>query len=153
MNTQDPSTHGEPPRDEEAAPVVSEKRRCRWCDWLGGVLLLGMIWGIFMVLTAPKCGGRVDITKIKIKNIEQGLYSYKVRVGEYPTQSEGLGVLMNPPDGLRPFLKEVPKDSCGNELLYFNPPRTGKGPFEVASMGRDGELGTDDDLSSQRAPR
>lgn len=92
---------------------------------------------------------KVNTAKIIIKNIEQGLHTYNAKVGQYPSQAEGLGALMQPPRDLKPFLKEVPKDPWGNEFRYFTPPRTGKRVFEVVSMGVDGELNTDDDLFSK----
>jgi general secretion pathway protein G len=114
------------------------------------IAILGLLASVIVVAVMNQFeNAKINTTKITVKNIEQALHTYKVQVGDYPNQGEGLKALMNPPDGLKPFLKEVPKDPWGNEFLYFSPPRKGKGPFEVVSKGVDGQEGTDDDLRSK----
>ena len=116
------------------------------------IAILGMLASVIVVAVMNNLDrAKESTTKIQIKNIEQALQQYNVAYGNYPTQSEGLRALVNPPDGGKPFLKdkEVPKDAWNNEYLYFNPGRNNGGPFEVVSKGPDGSEGTEDDIRAK----
>ncbi len=111
------------------------------------IAILGLLASVIVVAVMDQfANAKVSTTRIQIKSIEQALNQYNVQVGEFPSQGEGLRALTSPPDGLRPFMKEGTKDAWGNEFMYFNPARKGKGPFEVVSKGADGQEGTDDDI-------
>jgi general secretion pathway protein G len=80
-------------------------------------------------------------------------------MGDYPRQSQGLEVLIEPPaipgqGGVRPepFLtgRRALVDPWGRPYLYFSPGADGRA-FEVMTYGRDGRsggAGEDADLSS-----
>ena len=108
-----------------------------------GLLASAVVWGVMGSFERAKIG----TTKLKLKGLEGEMNKYKVAYGEYPSQGQGLGALMNPPDGGPSFLKEkkLPRDEWRNEFLYFNPGRSGQ-PFELMSKGPDGQEGTDDDI-------
>ena len=113
------------------------------------IAILGMLASVIVVAVVNQLDrAKISTTKIKIKSVESALHQYKVNYGNYPTQGEGLRVLVNPPDGGKPFLKdkEIPKDEFGNEMIYLRPARKGGGEFEVVSKGPDGQEGTDDDI-------
>ncbi len=113
------------------------------------IAILGLLASVIVVAVMNQLeNAKVNTTKLKLKNIESALHQYKVQVEDYPSQSEGLRALLNPPGGLKPFLKGkgVPKDDFGNEVLYYRPARNGAGEFEVVSKGADGQEGTEDDL-------
>ncbi|MCA9546094.1 MAG: type II secretion system major pseudopilin GspG [Myxococcales bacterium] len=114
------------------------------------IAILGLLASVIVVAVMNQFdNAKVNTTRIQVKSIEQALHQYNVQVGEYPNQGEGLRALTTPPDGLKPFLKDVPKDAWGNEYMYFTPARKGAGPFEVVSKGPDGQEGTDDDIRSK----
>lgn len=117
------------------------------------IAILGLLASVIVVAVMNQFdNAKIKTSQLKLKNIESALNQYKVMVGEYPTQGEGLRALMNPPNGLKPFFKgkETPKDDFGNEILYYNPPRSsGAGQFEVVSKGADGQEGTDDDIRAR----
>ncbi len=114
------------------------------------IAILGLLASVIVVAVMNQFeNAKIQASKITLKSVQQALHQYNVNVGEYPTQGEGLRALLNPPDGLRPMVESMPKDSWGNEILYFNPARTGTGPFEVVSKGKDGQEGTEDDLRAK----
>ena len=118
------------------------------------IAILGLLASVIVVAVMNQFdNAKIKTSQLKLKNIESALNQYKVMVGEYPSQSEGLRALLNPPNGLKPFFKgkETPKDDFGNEVLYYNPPRSGgAGAFEVVSKGADGQEGTDDDIRTSK---
>ena len=115
------------------------------------IAILGLLASVIVVAVMNQFeNAKINTSKLKLKNVESALNQYKVQVGDFPTQNEGLRALLNPPHGLKPFFKgkDVPRDDFGNEFLYYNPPRKGGGPFEVVSKGADGKEGTEDDIRS-----
>lgn len=113
------------------------------------IAILGMLAGVIVVAVMNQLdNAKIKATQLKIGNVKSAVNTYYATVGQYPTQSEGFRVLLNPPDGLKPMLEGEPKDEWGNALMYFNPPKRGNAPFEIRSKGADGQEGTDDDLSS-----
>lgn len=83
----------------------------------------------------------VDMTKIRIGQIEQALQMYAVKhKGKFPTTSDGLksaGKYMPTPG-------EVPTDAWGNEFQYFSPGTHGNADYEIVSLGKDGKEGGED---------
>ena len=113
------------------------------------IAILGMLASVLIVAVMNQLDrAKIKTTQIKIKSIESALHQYKVNYGSYPSQAEGMRVLINPPDGGKPFLKDktAPKDEFGNEFIYLRPARQGGGEFEIVSKGPDGQEGTDDDI-------
>ncbi len=113
------------------------------------IAILGMLAGVIVVAVMNQLdNAKIKATQLKIGNVKSAVNTFYATVGQYPTQSEGFRILLNPPDGLKPMLEGEPKDEWGNALMYFNPPKQGNAPFEIRSKGADGQEGTDDDLSS-----
>ncbi len=115
------------------------------------IAIIGMMSGVIVVSVMNQfTNAKINATRIKIQSTEQAVEQYYVQVGEYPSQSEGLKALVNPPDGSKGSLDAVPKDEFGKELIYYNPPRKGGGRFEIISAGEDGKEGTEDDIRSKK---
>jgi general secretion pathway protein G len=93
---------------------------------------------------------KIKTAKLKIGEIQKALDLYKVDQGDFPSQSEGLQVLVSPPGGGAPYLKEkdVPKDPWGQGFVYYNPSRSGGAGIEVVSKGPDKQEGTQDDIKA-----
>lgn len=114
------------------------------------VAILGLLASVIVVAVMNQFeNAKVKTTRLKLKSVENALRQYSIDNG-YPSQNEGLGVLTNPPGGEKPYLKEKPKDAWNNDVLYFNPARKGKNPFEVVSKGADGKEGTEDDIYANK---
>lgn len=132
--------------------------RRRWLDvvvWSAAVLTpVAMIVAVTVISEMNTYGpAKISATYLKVGNLKQAVQTYYTTVGEYPSQEVGFAGLLAPPDGYKPMLESPPKDEWGNAFVYFSPPKKGRAPFEVVSMGPDGELGTDDDISSARRER
>ena len=90
---------------------------------------------------------RVIATKANLKKLHGAVIQFKMDTGQYPTEEEGLDVLIEPPadlEGYEPggYLQttEVPLDAWKNEFVYQQYPESGK-PFVIISYGADGEPG------------
>ena len=89
--------------------------------------------------------GQFDRTaRIQIAEIEQALDLFKLDVGRYPTETEGLGAVVensSTSSGWNgPYLKSgLPSDPWGSSYQYKNPGRNGSP--DVYSLGADGKSG------------
>ncbi len=117
------------------------------------MLVVLVIIGMLAGLVGPKLFGRVDSSKVKtaeiqVKMFKGALETYRLDVGRFPTQAEGLLVLGRAPteEALRarwrgPYLdQDVPLDPWGNAYVYSLPGANGQ-PFALYSMGADGKRG------------
>jgi general secretion pathway protein G len=103
---------------------------------------------------------RVKVTKASLRALDEAVLSFKMDTGRYPTEEEGLQVLIEPPADVANYqqggylrTKELPKDSWGKDFVYVLYPESGQ-PYEIMSYGADGEPGGEGhntDLSSADA--
>lgn len=117
------------------------------------MLVVLVIIGMLAGLVGPKLFGRVDSSKVKtaevqMKMLKGTMETFRLDVGRFPTQSEGLVVLNQAPTDERartrwrgPYLdQDVPLDPWGNPYLYSLPGADGQ-PFALYSLGGDGKRG------------
>ena len=124
------------------------------------IAALAVIGG--MVLTASKDGIGLGKKRIERKPLQArksmdalvvALGRYKFHTGEYPSDSEGLGVLALKAfrkkgwDG--PYVNHIVKDPWGNDYVYETRPEGGH-PV-LYSKGPDGRAGTTDDVMPDQA--
>ena len=90
---------------------------------------------------------RVTTTKASLRVLDEAVMQFKMDTSRYPTEEEGLMVLIEPPSDIDNypeggFLRttDLPKDAWGNDFLYIRYPESGK-PYEIISYGADGEEG------------
>ncbi len=102
---------------------------------------------------------KVETTKANLKSLHSAVTNFKMDTGRYPTEEEGLVVLVEDPgdEGWEPggYLDttEIPKDGWKNDFYYELEPASGM-PFVITSFGADGEEsgeGYDADLLSTDA--
>ena len=121
----------------------------------GGFTLLELlvvlaILGLLAALVAPqvlKYLGRAksDSAQIQIQNIAGTLDLFRLDVGRYPTNAEGLAALVQRPSGLEswngPYMKDksVPKDPWGHPYTYKIPGEHGE--YDLYSLGADDQPG------------
>jgi general secretion pathway protein G len=90
---------------------------------------------------------RVDRAKTDVQRIaSEGVESFKVMRGRYPTTEEGLKLLID-----EKFLKANSSegkllDPWQHEYVYIYPGQTHPDGFDVKSYGPDGQPGTPDDI-------
>jgi len=117
------------------------------------MLVVLVIIGMLAGLVGPKLFSRVDSSKVKtaevqIKMLKGTLETFRLDVGRFPTQAEGLPALNQAPAEERarahwhgPYLdQDIPLDPWGNPYLYSLPGANGQ-PFALYSLGGDGKPG------------
>jgi general secretion pathway protein G len=82
--------------------------------------------------------------------LHHAVAQFKMDTGRYPTEEEGLKVLIEQPSDVKGYQPggyldstEVPKDAWGNDFIYVAYPETGK-PYVIISNGADGQEGGED---------
>ncbi len=118
------------------------------------LMVVIVILGILAVYMAPKIMGQPEKAKrakakVDIQALETALKMYKLDNGHYPTTSQGLQALIEPPSSGPPaknwreggYLEKskVLKDPWGNDYVYLCPGV--HGDYDIISYGADGEPG------------
>ena len=131
----------------------SVPRRTHSRDTAGGftlveLLVVLVILGLVMGLVGPRVLGYLSSSRertahLQIEGFASALDLFYLDYGRYPTNGEGLDVLVHKPaSGERwagPYLKQasVPKDPWGNPYEYHVPGKSG--PYAITSAGPDGK--------------
>jgi general secretion pathway protein G len=95
--------------------------------------------------------GRVVAARADISTLTGAMDMYRLDIGSYPGQGEGLAALRTPPANLSMpqsyraggYIKDLPNDPWGRPYQYQVPGRDGR-PFEIFSLGADGQPGGSD---------
>jgi general secretion pathway protein G len=115
------------------------------------LLVVLVILVLLASLVAPRVIGylgssRSKAAKVQIQSLATALELYKVDIGRYPTTTEGLKALAEPPStgatGWNgPYLtkREVPRDPWGRPYGYRSPGE--HGAFDIVSLGADNQPG------------
>lgn len=125
---------------------------------VGGFSLLEMIVvlviiGLIMGLVGPRLFSQADRAKVQtadtqVRMLRGALQTMRLDVGRYPTDDEGLRLLVERPSDPKlsqrwqgPYLDEsVPNDPWGNPYQY-SPRASGSHDFTLYSFGADGQAG------------
>ena len=121
--------------------------------------LLGIVMTVLAVNVMGQFeSGKVDASRLQMKNIETALMSFKLKYSRYPSTSEGLSALVTPPpmkNGRTPgaFMDNADQltDPWGQPFQYFSPATSGNHDYEIISYGSDGQsggTGTSADISN-----
>jgi general secretion pathway protein G len=96
-----------------------------------------------------------EAAKVQVQQVGSALDLYRLEIGRYPTQEEGLVALIEAPPGLNkwngPYLKkkEAIVDPWGRQFLYRYPGE--HGDFDLYTLGADnaqGGNGEDQDVTN-----
>ena len=124
------------------------------------LLVVLVILGLLAGLVGPNVmkyvgSSKVEVARAQLEDLAAGLDLFKLDVGRYPTDDEGLEVLVEGNDTIPgwngPYLrkKRLPLDPWNNAYIYAVP---GQGnEFDLLSLGADGEpegTGENADLSA-----
>lgn len=134
----------------------SHLRGCHRGFTLIEMLVVMVLIGLLAGLVGPKLFGRVDSSKVQtaqaqIKMFKGSLETFRLDVGRFPTQAEGLATLNQAPSEERakarwrgPYLdQDLPRDPWDNAYVYSLPGANGQ-PFALYSLGADGKRGGED---------
>lgn len=114
------------------------------------LLVVLVILGLLAGLVGPQVMKYVGTSKTKtarlqLEDIGAALDLYRLEVGRYPNNNEGLEALVRKPSGAKnwngPYLKkpQVPKDAWGYEFQYRFPGE--HGAYDLYSLGMDNAQG------------
>ncbi|MCF7984173.1 MAG: type II secretion system major pseudopilin GspG [Thiohalocapsa sp.] len=113
------------------------------------LLVVLAILGLLAGLVGPQVmkflgSSKTKTAALQVEDLAATLDLYRLELGRYPSTSEGLQALVQDPGVSNwngPYLKksQVPKDPWGNEYQYRSPGQNG--PFDVWSLGADGQEG------------
>lgn len=122
------------------------------------LLLVLVILAALAAVVVPKFTGRSEQAKLTaastdISNLEVSLDAFEIDCSRYPTNTEGLRVLLEQPSNAvgwkGPYLKKgVPRDPWGNEYVYRFPGQNNRYGYDLYSFGPDGQQGSDDDITN-----
>ncbi len=118
------------------------------------LLVVLTILGLLAGLVGPRVmksldDGKVKTAKLQIHEFSAALDLYKLEVGNYPSNDQGLQALVQNTANIRgwngPYLKksQVPLDPWNNPFQYRFPGQNG--PFDIVSYGADGTPGGEGD--------
>jgi general secretion pathway protein G len=115
------------------------------------IIIIGLLAAIVSVnFLGQTDKARVVTTKANLKMLHHAVAQFKMDTGRYPTEEEGLKVLIEQPSDVKGYQPggyldstEVPKDAWGNDFIYVAYPETGK-PYVIISNGADGQEGGED---------
>lgn len=111
------------------------------------MLVVLAIIGMISALVGPQVmsylgRAKVDTAKVSLQNLETALDLYRLDVGRYPTEREGLVALVERPSGTDswsgPYIKKktVPDDPWGRPFVYRSPGRNAAA-YDLYSKGPD----------------
>ncbi|MGQ9369542.1 type II secretion system major pseudopilin GspG [Azospirillum sp. ST 5-10] len=116
------------------------------------LLVVLAILGLLAVVATPQVlkylgSARHETARVQVQNLGTALDLYRFETGRYPTTQEGLQALVAAPPGVArwagPYLKtkESLVDPWGRPYHYRSPGE--HGPYDLASLGADGQPGGD----------
>ena len=120
------------------------------------LMLVLVILGILAGLVLPQFAGRQDQARItaaitQISTFNTALSAYEVDTGSFPSTQSGLRALVVQPSDVSgwrgPYLQsDIPLDPWQHPYVYQYPGKLNPSGFDIISMGKDGQLGTADDI-------
>ena len=135
------------------SPQVTKTQKTEKGFTLLELLVVLVILGLLAGLVGPRLFGKADTAKVQtaetqVQMLKSGLLTYRLDVGQFPSEQEGLQGLNNPPSDERrrsmwdgPYLgDELPVDPWGMPYQY-KPSSTHPQGFVLFSYGADGKQG------------
>ena len=149
--------------------MVTRRRVRRSGFTLIEVMMVAAILALLAAVVVPqlvKSGdkARTDLCRSQVTRngtIARALKQYRFEIGRYPDTDEGLLALYEIPDSVDeesgkwngPYLEgdlEDLEDPWAQEYEYKSPGEFNEDSYDLWSIGRDGEDGTDDDIKNWR---
>ena len=125
------------------------------------LLLVLVILGTLAAIVVPKFAGRTEQARVaaaksQISIFETALDAFEVDNGYYPKGKDGMQDLVvqpkDTPNWKGPYLKNIPVDPWQHPYIYECPGRHNESTYDIMSMGPDGRVGGDDDITNWEQP-
>ena len=143
--------------------IQNQRRRVQRGFTLIELLLVLVILGILAAIVVPKFSGRTEqarqtAAQSQIATFGTALDAFEVDNGFYPKGKNGLSDLVQAPRDLQnwkgPYLKgQITLDPWQHPYVYECPGKHNPTSYDVASMGPDGRLGNEDDVTNWQQRR
>ncbi len=114
------------------------------------LLAVVVIIGLLAAYVGPRLFGQVEksqqqVARSQIESFSRALGAFRLDVGRFPTNEEGLSALRTAPSGVAkwngPYIdKPVPSDPWGRPYSYQASGTNGR-DIDITSLGRDGATG------------
>jgi len=122
------------------------------------LLIVVVIIGLLAAYVGPRYFAQMGksergVAKAQIEAFARALDAYRVDMGRYPSDGEGLAALTERPAAKAerwsgPYLqKAVPKDPWGHAYVYQAPTGSDGDVFQLTSYGKDGQAGGSGDAA------
>jgi general secretion pathway protein G len=121
------------------------------------IMIVMVIIAMLAALVGPRLmnalgGSKVKTTRIQLETLSNAISAFHLDTGRFPTQQEGLAVLVENPQAAPikswrgPYLSKnrLPADGWGNPFVYEIPSKN-KMSFDIYSFGADGKSGGTED--------
>jgi general secretion pathway protein G len=128
------------------------QRRVRSGFTMVELMAVLIILGLLATVVVRNFVGQVDVAKKKttianLKLLHNAVVQFHMDTGRWPTETEGLSVLINKPSDATNWpqggyleVTDLPKDGWGRDFIFQLAPESGK-PFVIKSLGADGQEG------------
>lgn len=137
-------------RNRALARVAGRKSRAKAGYSLMEILIVLAIMGLLVALVGPQLanmfgGAQTKTSTAQIRTLKEALETMNLDIGRYPSEQEGLGLLVQSagegvPNWNGPYLSSgLPNDPWKKPYVY-SPPTDGTGP-KVMTLGKDGKPG------------
>jgi general secretion pathway protein G len=121
------------------------------------MLLVLVILSTLAAIVYPSTGrrpreARITAARVQISSFRTALAAFEMNNDRFPKGRDGLNELVQRPNDTRnwqgPYLESIPKDPWGNDYIYTFPGKHNPASYDLVSMGPDGVLGTEDDVTN-----
>ena len=149
-------------KSEIRNPKSKIRLRSRAGFTLVEMLLVLVILATLAAIVYPKIAGRSEQARQTAANTQiaafsTALNSYEVDSGTFPKGKSGLQDLVVQPRESQswhgPYLDSIPKDPWGNEYVYECPGKFNPSSYDLLSMGPDGRVGGEDDVTNYKTKK
>lgn len=140
-------------RDPRPHAKISREAGFSLTELMIVVFIMGLLATMIIVSTSGIFGQSRDAkARADIQRLDSALQLYNLDIGRYPADDEGLRALVQAPSGVEPasyrpggYVSKLEMDPWGNPYQYQVPGRRSGKPYDLYSLGADGEEGGEDE--------
>jgi len=125
------------------------------------LMIVVIIIASLAAMVVPRLAGRTEQAKRAVAmadintNIAMALKLYELDNGNFPSTEQGMNALLSKPTSSPvpvnwngPYLEKTPIDPWNNPYQYKSPGNHNRAGYDLYSLGKDGQEGTEDDVTN-----